>query len=75
MKDEVSRKTAIFTKFVTMGKISAKILENLVEDVLDLAKIESGKFELNPDVFKIEDLIEEINYVFKFQCQNKGIEF
>jgi len=25
-----------FSKFLTMGKVSAKILENLVEDVLDL---------------------------------------
>ena len=66
-KDKTESRLANVSKFLTMGKVSAKILENLVEDVLDLAKIESGNFELNPHNFTISELISEINYVFEFQ--------
>lgn len=50
-----------------MGNISAKILENLVEDVLDFAKIEAGSFSLNPKIFRLKDLIDEILYIFQIQ--------
>ena len=45
-----------------MGHIqsSGKHLLNLITDVLDLAKIESGKMELHPVEFSIDDLIERM---------------
>lgn len=54
-------------KFLKMGNISSKILENLVEDVLDFAKIEVGTFRLNPQPFKISDLVDELSYIFQIQ--------
>jgi signal transduction histidine kinase len=38
-------------KFIKIGKISSKLLLNLTEDILDLAKIEAGKFSLNEEQF------------------------
>ena len=32
----------------------------LIEDILDLAKIESGKTELNPEAFNLEHLLVEV---------------
>ncbi|CAI2386117.1 unnamed protein product [Moneuplotes crassus] len=62
-------------KYLKMGNISAKILENLVEDVLDFAKIEGGVFSLDIEAFLVQDLIDEISYIFQIQCENRGILF
>ena len=61
-------------RFVTMGEISSKILINLVEDILDLAKIEAGTFLLNKEPFVIRSLVNEIKFIFGLQWQQKGIE-
>ena len=54
-------------KFITMGKIQSKLLMNLVEDILDLEKFDSGTFKLNINYFTIAELIEDISYIFKVQ--------
>ena len=40
---------------------------SLIEDILDLAKLEAGTFSLNEESFKIGKLIEDIDYIFGFQ--------
>ena len=54
-------------KFNTMAKVSAKILLNLVEDILDFAKIEAGKFSLAPAPFIIDELMREVSFIFTQQ--------
>ena len=58
-----------------MKKISTASLMSLVEDILDLAKLEAGKFTLNEQSFEIETLIQEIEYIFGFQWAQKGLAF
>ena len=48
---------------------------SLVEDILDLAKIEAGTFSLNEKLFKVRSLVEDVQYAFEFQCEQKGIYF
>jgi PAS domain-containing protein len=55
------------SKFIKIGNISAKILLNLVEDILDFAKIEAGSFSLSIQNFVVQDLIDEITYIFESQ--------
>ena len=62
-------------KFFKIWKISTTNLMWLVEDILDLAKIEAGTFSLNEQSFWIGSLIKEIQYIFEFQCIQKGIAF
>lgn len=55
--------------------MSSKILLNLVEDILDFAKIEAGMFSLNEKRFSIQELVKDIKYIFETQCEQKRIYF
>ena len=62
-------------KFFRICKISTTSLMSLVEDILDLAKIEAGTFSLNEQPFSISSLVKDIQYVFEFQWTQKGLFF
>ena len=46
---------------------------HLVNDLLDLAKIESGKLELNPTVTDLEKVIKQCHNTLKVLAENKNI--
>jgi signal transduction histidine kinase len=52
---------------------SAAVLERLLSDVLDLARIESGRLELRQETFRLEDLIAETAANFEAQAAEKGL--
>jgi CheY-like chemotaxis protein len=54
---------------------SGNHLLNMINDILDLSKIESGQLELVDQVFSIKSLISEIENIFKLQAKDKGLEF
>ena len=53
---------------------SGKLLLSLLNDILDLSKIEAGKLELSPQPLNIVYLLEEIVTLFKEKAQKKGID-
>ena len=50
-----------------------KHLLELVNDVLDISKIEAGCMEINRTEFSISELISGISSIFSFRCKEKGI--
>lgn len=54
---------------------SGRALLSIINDVLDLSKIEAGKLELDPQVFNLNDLIAELNSMFHAPMLNKSIDF
>jgi signal transduction histidine kinase len=52
---------------------SAVLLERLLSDVLDLARIESGRLELRRELFRLEDLVAETVANFEPQAADKGL--
>jgi signal transduction histidine kinase len=52
---------------------SGRHLLHLINDVLDLAKVEAGKMELYPEIFSLPKAIEEVCAVTKPIVQKKGI--
>lgn len=47
----------------------------LINDILDLAKIESGKMEVNPSHVQIQDLIEFVDMSFRPIANEKNVDF
>ena len=48
-------------------------LLNLVNDILDMSRIESGKLELNYGTLDLSQLLESLNSLFHAQAQEKGL--
>ena len=54
---------------------SGKNLLRIINDILDLSKIESGKMAIQREYINILDLIKEIETIFAYITKEKGIEF
>jgi PAS domain S-box-containing protein len=52
---------------------SGRHLQQLINDVLDLAKVEAGKIELRPEEVDVAQLIAEVCAVLRGVAANKGI--
>jgi PAS domain S-box-containing protein len=56
-------------------KESTTSILSLLNDMLDLARIESGKIELNEERFDLHEAVEKIAALFVFQASAKSIAF
>ncbi|MDM8545070.1 response regulator [Candidatus Venteria ishoeyi] len=50
-------------------------LLTLINDILDLAKIEAGRFELLPCTWNTQSFFQELSYMFKIRAEQKDILF
>lgn len=55
--------------------VSSHMLLNLINDVLDMAKIESGKLELRSEPCRFSELMDGIETVIRPLCEQKDIVF
>jgi signal transduction histidine kinase len=53
---------------------SGRHLLHLINDILDIVKIQAGKLELNPETFRLEDVIQEVRAGVRPIAQNKRIQ-
>ena len=54
---------------------SADHLLGLINDILDMSRIESGRLVIKNEEFSFPQLLESINTMFSGQCQEKGIDY
>ena len=54
---------------------ASKHLMGLINDVLDLSKIQSGKLELVMEIFSLKQIIDEVELLIYSRCAEKGIAF
>ena len=61
--------------YLTKIRDSAHHLLDLINDILDMSRIESGRMTLKNEEFSFSDLIKNINTLFSGQCQEKGLDY
>lgn len=54
---------------------SGKSLLNLINDILDLSKIEAGKVDVNPEPVDIFEIFSEIEHIFSIKFDKKNLDF
>jgi signal transduction histidine kinase/DNA-binding response OmpR family regulator len=54
---------------------SGEHLLGLINDVLDMSKIEAGRTQLNPTTFNLPRLLEDLAAMFRLRAEAKGLHF
>ena len=71
IKSNLKKNQSSYMKTVNESAIS---LMEIVNDVLDFSKIESGKLELNNEEINLFKLINQVINLFKYQADQKNID-
>ncbi|RYR11538.1 hypothetical protein Ahy_B04g069057 isoform A [Arachis hypogaea] len=61
-------------EYVRTAQGSGKALVSLINEVLDQAKIDSGKLELEAVVFDLRAILDDVLLLFSEKSQGKGVE-
>ena len=72
LMDDISPRAREYLQFV---KQSGKALLDIINDILDLSKIESGKAELVSKPFYLREGLDSMFKVFQVSAQDKGLNF
>jgi PAS domain S-box-containing protein len=56
-------------------RIAGKSLLTLINDILDLSKIEAGMMEIKTNAVSIRSIIREIEQIFTAKTEKKGLDF
>ena len=62
-------------EYLTKIGTSAEHLLNLINDILDMSRIESGRMVIRNEEFAFSKLLEYVNTMISGQCQDKGLEY
>lgn len=57
------------------SEVAAKQLLSIINDVLDMSSINSGKIKISNSLFDFKELLQNINILYQSQCISKGLEF
>lgn len=70
-----SRLSKTQRKYVKIFRNAGENLLLLINDILDLSKIEAGQIDLEEIDFNLEELFEEIGSIFAIRAQIKNVNF
>ncbi len=64
-----------FMPHIAQIEASSMHLLGLLNDILDISKIEAGKIELSEDTFSLPKLVEDVANIIRPRCSSKSIVF
>ncbi len=69
---EISDKTREYLEKIDH---SARHLLNIINDILDMSRIESGRMVIRHEEFSFPRTLEQVNTIISGQCRDKGLEY
>ncbi|KAF1081152.1 MAG: hypothetical protein GQF41_2420 [Candidatus Rifleibacterium amylolyticum] len=60
-------------RLLELTRSSSRSLLELVNDILDLSRIESGKFSIRPSGFNLIQLLQELRQLFEFEAKDTRV--
>ena len=54
---------------------SAQHLLGIINDILDMSRIESGRMIIKSDEFSFAGMLEQVNWIISGQCRDKGLQY
>ncbi|MBU3915466.1 response regulator [bacterium] len=63
------------SRFINNIYANGSALLNIINDILDLSKVEAGKIELRYTALSIHSLLDELKVIFDRKISDKGLEF
>ena len=55
--------------------VSAQHLLGIINDILDMSRIESGRMIIKNDEFSFSGMLEQVNSIISGQCRDKGLTY
>lgn len=74
-KNDHGTLTAKEVEFSRSIHSSGTDLLRLIEDILDLSKVEAGRLEISPERFDLDDLLKALEGNLRAQAEGKGLQF
>lgn len=61
-------------KYIDIIEMSGRRMLDIINDLIDISRIESGQVEVKKEVVNVPELLEELYEFFKPEAKNRGIE-
>ena len=61
--------------YLTKIGASAQHLLSIINDILDMSRIESGRMSINSEEFSFAKGLEQVNTIIGGQCRDKGLQY
>jgi PAS domain S-box-containing protein len=71
--EEKAEGNKLFKEYLHNIIHSSNVLLNLINDILDLSKVEAGRMVLSPSSVNLKNLIHEVIAIFSIKAHDKGI--
>ncbi|MBP3877211.1 MAG: response regulator [Lachnospiraceae bacterium] len=62
-------------EYLTKIGTSAQHLLNIINDILDMSRIESGRMVIRNEEFQFSKTLEQVNTMMSGQCRDKGLSY
>ena len=72
---ETTETSPVQKQYLDSVKTSAEVLLVLINDVLDLSKIEAGKTKINTAPVKLSKIFNDMKVIFSQRAEDKGLNF
>ncbi|TNV82665.1 hypothetical protein FGO68_gene5913 [Halteria grandinella] len=60
-------------KFINIVHNSSIHLQNVIEDALDISRLENNQFQIFMESFEVRKIVEEVSQLMDFQIERKGL--